>query len=167
MNEAYAEWLVKRKTRFFSYALVGLMGVVTVVCVLLALTGLGGIISMVLMFAAGAATYLLHRNTNIEFEYLYIGGQLSIDKIMGRAKRKKVWEGSLEDIQVIAPSDSYVLKDYARPGAKKLDVSSGVPGVKTYTMMVQAGANSSEIVFEPNDKMLHCIRQTAPRKVVQ
>ena len=166
MNEAYAEWLVKRKTQFISYVLVGLMGVVTVICVLLALTGIGGIISMILMFLAGGATYLLHRNTNIEFEYLYIGGQLSIDKIMGRAKRKKVWEGSMDDIQIIAPSDSYVLKDYARQGARKVDVSSGIPGVKTYTIMVQAGANSSEIVFEPNDKMLHCIRQTAPRKVV-
>lgn len=167
MNEAYAEWLVKRKTPFFSYVLVGLMGIVTVVCVLLVLTGGGGFIGIILMFAAGGGTYLLHRNTNIEFEYLYIGGQLSVDRIMGRAKRKKVWEGSLDDIQIIAPSDSYVLKDYAGPGARKLDVSSGAPGARTYTIMARAGANSWEILFEPNDKMLHCIRQTAPRKVVQ
>lgn len=165
MNEAYAEWLVKRKTPIYAYILTGFLGAVTAVCIFLALTT--GVLSVLLMFAAGFLTYLSYRNTNVEYEYLYVSGQLSIDKIMGKAKRKKAWEGSMEEIKVIAPSDSYVLNDYRVSNSKKLDFSSGNPGTKTYTVIHQSGAEAAEIVIEPNDKMLQCFRQTAPRKVVQ
>lgn len=165
MNEAYAEWLVKRKTPFYAYILTAFMAIITVISIFFALTS--GVISVIIMFAAGFATYILYRNFNVEYEYLYVSGQLSIDKIMGRAKRKKAWEASMEEIKVIAPSDSYVLKDYRVSGSKKMDFSSGSPGAKTYTVIHQSGANATEIIFEPNDKMLQCFRQTAPRKVVQ
>lgn len=165
MNEAYAEWLVKRKTPFYAYILTAFMAIVTLISIFFALTG--GVISVIIMFAAGFATYILYRNFNVEYEYLYVGGHLSIDKIMGKAKRKKAWEASMEEIKVIAPSDSYVLKDYRVSGSKKMDFSSGVPGVKTYTVIHQSGANATEIMIEPNDKMLQCFRQTVPRKVVQ
>ena len=67
---------------------------------------------------------------------------------------------------MIAPSDSHVLSDYKVTG-KTLDCSSRMPGVKTYTAVIQKGSESIRLIFEPNDKMLHCFRQTAPRKVVQ
>lgn len=165
MNEAYAEWLVKRKTPFYAYILTAVMAVITLISIFFALTS--GVISVIIMFAAGFATYILYRNFNVEYEYLYVSGQLSIDKIMGKAKRKKAWEASMEEIKVIAPSDSYVLKDYRVSGSKKMDFSSGAPGAKTYTVIHQSGANATEIIIEPNDKMLQCFRQTAPRKVVQ
>lgn len=165
MNESYAEHLVKRKTPPYAYLVLAIMGVITAVCVLLALTT--GILSVILMFLSGGATYLLYRNFNLEFEYLYVTGQLSIDKIMGKSKRKKAWEGTMEEIKVIAPSDSYVLKDYRIEGSKKLDFSSHTPGAKTYTIIHQTGPQSAEIIFEPNDRMLQCFRQTAPRKVIQ
>ena len=102
----------------------------------------------------------------MEFEYLYVDKQLNIDKILGKAKRKKAYECSMEEIQMIAPSDSHVLSDYKVTG-KTLDCSSRMPGVKTYTAVIQKGSESIRLIFEPNDKMLHCFRQTAPRKVVQ
>lgn len=165
MNEVYAEWLVKRKTPYYAYILTAVMAAITAICAFFALTG--GIIGTVLMLAAGFATYLVSRNFNLEFEYLYVTGQLSIDKIMGRSKRKTAWEGTMEEIKVIAPSDSYVLKDYRIANSKKLDFSSGVPNVKTYTIIHQSGANATEVIFEPNDRLLQCFRQTAPRKVIQ
>ena len=68
---------------------------------------------------------------------------------------------------MIAPSDSYVLNDYKSANEKVLDFSSQVPGRKTYTAAVQAGPDAFKIIFEPNEKMIKCIAQTAPRKVVQ
>ena len=165
MNDSYAEWLVKRKTPFYSYLIFAVMALVTVFCVFLALTT--GVLSVILMFLSGGITWLVYRNMNVEYEYLYVGGQFSIDKILGKSKRKKAWEGAMEEIQVIAPSDSYVLKDYGGKDRKKLDFSSQKPGVKTYTVIHQSGPQTTEVVIEPNDKMLQCFRQTAPRKVIQ
>lgn len=165
MNETYAEWLVKRKTPFYANILVGIMALVTLFSIFLALTG--GVPSVILMFLAGGATYLIHRNMNLEFEYLFVNTQLSIDKIMGRSKRKKAWEGDMEHIEIAAPSDHHVLRDYAGQNRKKLDFSSQSPGAKTYTIMYQSGADKLAIVIEPNDKIIKCMRQTSPRKIIQ
>ena len=88
-----------------------------------------------------------------------------MQSILSGGKRLLTLGWSLE-IQMIAPSDSHVLSDYKVTG-KTLDCSSRMPGVKTYTAVIQKGSESIRLIFEPNDKMLHCFRQTAPRKVVQ
>lgn len=163
-NEAYAEWLVKRKTPAYAFALKAVMILLCVVSVFMAITTVFGVI---IMTVAGFLTYLVFRNLNVEYEYLYVTGQLTIDKIMGQSKRKKVWEGSLEEIQIIAPSDSYVLKDYETSNIKTADYSSGDKTAKTYALISQSGSNSTKIIFEPNDRMLRCFKQVAPRKVVQ
>jgi len=164
MNEAYAEWLVKRKTPVYFYAISAVMVVLTIISVFFALTTVLGII---LMFVCGGATYLVIRNSNVEFEYLFISGQLSIDRIFGRSKRKKAWECSMEEIQIIAPADSYTLKDYQHGNTKVMDFSSGQPGRKVYAVIAQQKGESIKALIEPNDKMLQCFRQTSPRKVIQ
>lgn len=165
MNDAYAEWLVKRKTPVYSYVINGFMVFVTVICVFLALiTNIAGVIAM---FLAGGTTYFLIRNTNVEFEYLYVTGQLSIDKILGRSKRKKAWECSMDEIQIIAPADSYMLKDYQNQNTKVMDFTSGQAGNKVYAVIANSRGQSVKVLIEPNDKMLQCFRRTAPRKVIQ
>lgn len=164
MNEAYSEWLVKRKPPAYALLVKIVMIILCTVSVVLALTTMVGIIILALV---GAATYFLFQSLNLEFEYLYVNGQLTIDKIMGRSRRKQVWEGKMEEIQIIAPTDSYVLKDYETSNMKTVDYSSGIPGAKTYAIVSQAGGNSVKVIFEPNEKMLRCIRQTSPRKVIQ
>lgn len=163
-NEAYAEWLVKRKSPAYAMAIKAAMGALCAVGLFLALTTMLGIIALAL---AAGASYLVFRNLNIEFEYLYVTGQLSIDKIMGRSKRKKVWEASLEEIQIIAPADSYVLKDYETQGMKIMDFSSRDPQAKVFALISRKGSETVKILFEPNEKMLRCVRMTSPRKVIQ
>lgn len=164
MNENYAEFLVKRKTPAYAYVLNAVLAVATLITVFLALTTNVG--AVILMFLVGFATYLSYRNTRVEFEYLFVTGQLSIDRILGKAKRKKAFECTMEEIQIIAPSDSHVLNDYKFQNQKLLDFSSRMAEVKTYTAIIQSGSDNYKLIFEPNDKMLQCFRQTSPRKVM-
>ncbi len=164
MNDSYAECLVRRRIPFYANLVNIAMGAVTAICVLLALST--NIIGMVLLLVSGFATYLLYRNSRVEFEYLYVDKILSIDKILGKSKRKKAWEGLMDDIQIIGPSDSSAVKDHAPSNAKAMDFSSQLPGIRTYTAVVRSGSETIKIIFEPDDKMLQCFRQTAPRKVV-
>ena len=52
------------------------------------------------------AAYFVFRNSEVEFEYLYVTNQLTIDWIYGKTKRKKAWEGSMDEIQIVAPTGS-------------------------------------------------------------
>ncbi|MDO4267755.1 MAG: DUF6106 family protein [Eubacteriales bacterium] len=163
MNETYAEYLIKRKTPAYAWIIIGLLGLITAFFIFMALTG--GIISMILMFVSGFLTYMAYRNFHVEFEYLYVDRQLNVDRILGKAKRKKAYECTMDEIQLIAPSGAHVLDDYR--GGKVLNCASREPGAKTYTAVVQKSGETVKLIFEPNDKMLQCFRQTAPRKVMQ
>lgn len=163
MNENYAEQLIKRRTPAYAYILTGVLGAVTAVTVFLALTT--GVLAVILMFIAGFVTYLSYRNMNVEFEYLFVGGQLSVDKILGKAKRKKAFECSMEEIQIVAPKDSYALDEFKNV-QKTMDFSSGTGQGKAYVAIVQDKGERTKVVLEPGEKMLGCMRQCAPRKVV-
>ncbi|MEG0369242.1 MAG: DUF6106 family protein [Hungatella sp.] len=163
-NDVYAEWLVKRKTPGYAYAAKAALVVLCVISAFLALTTVFGIL---ILTVVGIATYFLFQSLNLEFEYLFVNGQLTIDRIMGKARRKKAWEGTMEEIQIVTPVDSYLLKDYERPGMKTVDFSSHEQGAKVYALIHQAGANTTKVIFEPNDRILQCMRQKSPRKVIQ
>lgn len=167
MNEMYAEWLVKRKTPAYALLLKIVMGVLCVIAFFLSVSPVFGILGVLILFAVGALTYLVFRNSEVEFEYLYVANQLSIDRIYGKSKRKKAWEGSMEDIQIVAPTGSAEAKDQETTNMKVLDFSSHMPEAKTYTLISQSGGEKTKIIFEPNDKLLHCMKMTAPRKVIE
>ena len=134
--------------------------------VFIAVSPLLGIFGILVLFAAAAAAYFVFRNSEVEFEYLYVTNQLTIDRIYGKTKRKKAWEGSMDEIQIVAPTGSTEAKDHETNNMKVLDFSSHMPDAKTFTLISQSGSNSTKIIFEPNDKLLHCMKMTAPRKVV-
>lgn len=167
MNEMYAEWLVKRKSPAYTMLLKVVMGILCVIAFFLSISPAFGIFGVIILFAVGAATYFVFRNSEVEFEYLYVTSTLSIDRIYGRSKRKKAWEGSMEGISIVAPTDSTEARDHETNNMKILDFTSHLPGSKTYTLISQSGGETTKIIFEPNDKLLHCMKMTAPRKVVQ
>lgn len=162
MNESYAEHLISRKSPVYAPILTGVLGLCTAVSVFLALTT--GVLAVILMFAFGFLTYLCHRNTHVEYEYLYVDKQLSVDIILGKSKRKKGYECTMEEIQVIAPADSDKLKNYGNV-SKILDYTSHDGKTKPYAAIVQSNGASIKVLFEPDEKMITCFRQTAPQKI--
>ena len=163
MNDSYTEWRVKRKAPAYNIIIKAVLIFLCLISAFLALTTVFGIL---VLTAVGAATYFIFQNLSLEFEYLLVNDQITIDKIMGRARRKKAWEGELAEVQIVAPIDSYVLKDYEKPNMKILDFSSHIPHSKVYGMIHQGEGQTTKIIFEPSDKILQHIRQRAPRKVV-
>lgn len=166
MNEMYAEWLVKRKSPAYTMLLKIVMGILCVIAFFLSISPVFGIFGVIILFAAGAATYVVFRNSDVEYEYLFVTNTLSIDRIYGKSKRKKGWEGSMEEIQIVAPTGSTEARDHESGNMKVLDFSSKSPDAKTYTLISQSGSERTKIIFEPNDKLLRCMKMIAPRKVV-
>ena len=131
MNEMYAEWLVKRKAPAYMMLVKVLMVLVCVVAFFIAVSPLLGIFGILVIFAAAAAAYFVFRNSEVEFEYLYVSNQLTIDRIYGKTKRKKAWEA----------------KDHETNNMKVLDFSSHTSDAKTFTLISQSGSESMKIIF--------------------
>ena len=162
-DDNYVEWLVKRKDPAYAVPVKILM---IVVCIFSVLSALQTVFGVIVMTIAGVATYFVFLNLSVEFEYLFAEGGLSVDRILGRAKRKKIFDCEKDDIQIVAPADSFVLKDYEKQGMKVKDFSSGRKDAKVYALIYQKGPDHFKVLIEPNERMIGAMRRTFPRKLV-
>lgn len=164
MNQLYAEAGVKKRETATSLALRTLMVVGIIAGVLLMLLGglfgLLGIIIIVLMI------FLLPK-LNIEYEYVFVDGQIDFDRITGKAKRKTMLRIDLEQVDIIAPEGSHSLDGYNNAQYERRDFSSGDKNNKPYIIIASKENKKLQIAFEPNEKMLTMIKQKSPRKLAQ
>jgi hypothetical protein len=164
MNQLYAEAGVRRKETAVSMALRALMVVGAVIGVLLMLLGglfgILGIIIIVLMV-------FLFPKLNIEYEYVFVDGQIDFDRISGKARRKTMLRIDMEQVDIIAPEGSHALDSYNNLQIERRDYSSGDKSNKPYVIIANKENKKYRIAFEPNEKMLSMIKQKSPRKLAQ
>ena len=160
--ETYVECMVKKKANGLMSALKVLLIGITVITGLLGFMGL--IVFLIIAVVAGVGAYFVSLNANLEYEYLYVDKQLTVDKIMARTRRKKVETFDLERMEILAPIKSWHLDDYKNRQLKVVDYSSGVeqqPDIR-YSMIYNG---EKRVIFEPNAEMVAAIKSIAPRKV--
>ena len=166
MNDTYVEVMVKRRTspflgpgRILSYAL-------AIAFLLIAILGNFVFFLGALIFA-GIAYFVIPR-FDIEYEYLYIDKEISIDKIMSQEKRKHVYTIDLNRMQIRAPPASHELDSYRARGLKSYDFTSGEADAKKYTIVYEGASEGTVLVdIEPNGEMLRAIKDVFPRKVLE
>ena len=161
MNESYVECLVARRPSGGMKALKVLLIVVTVIGIL------GGMIAFPLLIVAVAAAvgaYFASLYSSLEYEYLYVDKEISVDKILNKTKRKKAEKFELDRMEIFAPVNSWHLDNYKNRQFKTTDYSSGVAGQpdRRYAMIYNC---ERKILFEPNQEMVKAMQAVAPRKV--
>ena len=160
--ETYVECMVKKKANGLMSALKVLLIGIAVITGLLGFMGL--IVFLIIAVVAGVGAYFVSLNANLEYEYLYVDKQLTVDKIMARTRRKKVETFDLERMEILAPIKSWHLDDYKNRQLKVVDYSSGVeqqPDIR-YSMIYNG---EKRVIFGPNAEMVAAIKSIAPRKV--
>lgn len=163
MNESYVECLVKTETSSFKKLARFVLIMVTVVFGLLTFTGYS-IFAFFIALAAGFGAYFVYLRTDIEYEYLYLDKELTIDKIMAKTKRKKIGTFEIERMEILAPIKSYHLDGYKNRTAKISDYSIGREEQpdKRYVMFYDG---SKKIILSPSVELVKAIKTIAPRKV--
>ena len=165
MNESYVEILIKRRSQPMHMVIKVGMLVLTVAVFLLGLLvhWLILIPGLFLLVADNFALPLL----DVEYEYLYVSGELTIDKIMGKSRRKNCFTGEMDKIELIAPKDSPKLSELGALKYVEKDYTSGRNEKPVYVCVFRGEKEVSRVLFEPDSKMLELMYQTSPRKVVR
>ena len=160
-DDNYVEWLVKRKDPAYAVPVKILM---IVVCIFSVLSALQTVFGVIVMTIAGVATYFVFLNLSVEFEYLYVDKEISVDKILNKTKRKKVEKFETESMEIFAPINSWHLDNMKNRQLKVTDYSSGVAGQpdRRYVMIY---SGDRKIIFEPSEAMVKALQSVAPRKV--
>ena len=150
MSDSYVECLVKAKQPTWAKILKVLLIALTVLSCLVMFVF---IIFLPVALAAGVGAYFLNMYTDLEYEYLYLDKELSVDKIMAKSKRKRVGTYSLDRMEVFAPVYSYHLDNFKNRQVKEKDYSIGevLQPDGRYAMYYEGG---EKILLSPNEELV-------------
>ncbi len=165
MNDTYVECLVARKPNPFGIVIKGVMIALCAVCVILsAAVPLLLVAAVIIGVLAG---YVVFPMLSIEYEYLYLDKEITIDKIMSKQKRKRELVLDILKMEVLAPVNSHEFDSWLNRNVKIRDYSSGIEGEghKAYYLAYHDDNTEMLVKLEPDEEMLRAIKLIAPRKV--
>ena len=163
MSEAYVECLVKGKGSVIFLILRWFLYILAALAFLSMMIGTG-FIGVLLGFAFGAGGYFIGMLGEVEYEYLYMDKEISVDRILAQSNRKKVATYSMERVEIMAPFRSHRLDDYKNRQVKVTDYSIGreeKPDLR-YAFFYEGG---EKIILSPSEEMIKVMKNANPRKV--
>ncbi len=163
MSDEYVECLVKAKTPAWGKLLRIVLIVLTVLLAILAFLILN-VILLIIAVAAGVGAYFVNMLTDLEYEYLFLQRELTIDKVMAKSRRKRVAVYQLDRIEIMAPVKSYRLGNYKNRRVKEKDYSIGYeeqPDLR-YALYYEGG---EKLILSPSADLVKIMKNAAPRKV--
>lgn len=171
--EELVECIVKSKLtvkafigRCFSIALAIFVVLITMVIANLAPWALP--FAFIVDLIIGFIVYYTFRNTSIEYEYDFFGGELTIDKIMSKAKRKRLKVLNFSNFEYMAPGDSKRFGNMNSVDCEYLNYSAHDLEEKTYIALFHGDEKASVYLeFSPSEELLSLIKRLYPRKVYE
>ncbi len=102
----YYEQIVKKKftANQFTALVLSLCGVITVIVLCVFFSGIIPILVPVSLISLGVGIWLIYyliKNSGIEYEYTFVMGEMRVERIKGKSKRKKVAAFDVKDIDDI------------------------------------------------------------------
>lgn len=163
MKDVYEEQLIRRtmEPKYAFYK--GSCFCVIALCVLAA-----AFVHTMLLFVAlllGVGLYFLFPYFSVEFEYIYVNGELDFDKIYGQKNRKRVITVEMSNLEMIGPKGSHAMDSMRTMKCKEYDFTANEPDHTVYEMYIRVNQELTRIFFEPKEEILEAIRQISPRKV--
>ena len=150
-NDIFIEELIRRERpggeTMFKVGIV-LLGIVLILAAFLFLY----VIFSFLFTIVVILEILAFHYTVLEYEYSFTNGDLDIDKIMGKRKRKRAASFTNRDIAVMAPCP----KGYTPAGsyAKTLDASRSKRENRWYIVVRAEDGQETLIYFSPSDRLI-------------
>jgi hypothetical protein len=161
--DQYCEYLVKQRTAPWRK---GLNFLTVALCVLCLIGGFRITPWLLLLAVAlGAGAWFLFRTTEVEYEYLLIEEEFSVDCIYQKSRRKHKATYPVLRFAMVAPSDSPRLGGVRKEGCKVQDFSSHDPQKETYSIVCK-DQDVTEIRITPDDRLLSLLERMLPSGTV-
>jgi hypothetical protein len=137
-------------------------------CVTLLLIAVSYFLGVPTLFLAALAVliiglFVVLPQFNMEYEYLYISKELSVDRIYNKERRKKMGSYDLTNMEIMAPEGSDAL--WINKDAKSVvhDYTSQSKNGQVYVIIMK-DKDSTRIRFEPDSDILRAIKSQFPRQ---
>lgn len=171
-QSCYAECFVPRKNRIqdtiikFMLIAADIISVFSLIYYFMLKSPLLMFVSLVAGGIFIALSCYLFPRFKVDWEYIFVDGQLDFDQILGGNARKQKDRIDFEKVEAVAPTGSYHLDNFKNVNMTLLDYSS-LTGADTFSIICHKGEKIVEILFEPNAEMIKMMKQKSPRKVFE
>ena len=167
MADVFNEQIVKKKRDFTD--------VIKIILIILAAFVVDSVFLIVnmlrMVFPAvfAISIYLAYnfiRNMSIEYEYSVMNGELDVDSIAGRRKRKKLLSVSVRRFSILAPVKEEYRAEYESQSIRNFihaNISDRMDGLWFARYEDDAGVDTV-LFFNPNGKVLGAIARVIPSK---
>jgi hypothetical protein len=165
MGDVFKEQIVKRKSTI-KHTLIRVALILAVFVVFVAASYILQGIGIYVAFAAGYGAYVLMSRLNVEYEYSFTNGELDIDIIYSKTRRKRLFSSHVNEFELMAHTeDKTHMGDFPQTAELK-DFSSGDPAVGKYAFLLNLNGKATKVLWEPNEMMLKAISTVlTPRKL--
>ncbi|MDD5602949.1 MAG: DUF6106 family protein [Eubacteriales bacterium] len=119
------------------------------------------------VFLAGIiyGTYLVVTGRNIEFEYAVTNGEIDIDKIVAKKRRKRLYSGDCRTFDILAKMDgSYYTQDM-KSISNRIEAVSDMKSEDVFFFTANTKDGKVIVFFEPDRRMLDIFKNLIPRKM--
>ena len=100
---------------------------------------------------------------DLEYEYLFVAGELSVDCIYSKKSRRNLVNYSLSDVEFLLPESEVNLSGQGKSSYRKLDLSSGREGADRYVLACPYMGNMDHALIEPGEKIIKAIYDRYPK----
>lgn len=159
--DVFCEYIVKVKKNPLEMALSVLGVIVGVILLGLSMPFLFSAISSIVLLIDAAAiygVYILITHFNVEYEYILTNGDLDVDKIVAKRKRKRMLSFSTKEFEIVAPYKS------GQNYANVLDLGTRNYENAYYAVFSKDGQRKT-LIFNPPQKMIEAMKTYSPRTV--
>jgi len=111
----------------------------------------------IITLAAAFGAYFLMGFLKVEYEYVFTNGELDIDIIYNRSRRKRLFTSHVNQFEIMAHVEDMTYAGSFSNAQEVHNYSSGVNGPDTYAFLVNKGGKQQKIIIEPNEKMIKAI----------
>ena len=162
MENFSVEQIIKIKPPAYAKVLKILLAVLAVISIVFIFVTYLGVI-LVALFAA--ASIIVSKYYNYEFEYTLVESELTIDRIMAKSYRKRCGTYNLARMDVLAPAGSDKLLSFEGRGCKKYNFTSNNEDAQVYVLYAPENNAMVCVLFEPDERLKDALWRIAPSKV--
>jgi len=109
--------------------------------------------------------YYFIRSREIEYEYIVTNGDLDIDKIIARKRRKRILSVNSKDFDVLARYKGKYYDKYMDNIQNRIEAVSSMDDKDIYFFIFNQKGEQTIVFFQPEERMLKNFKKFNPRNV--
>lgn len=163
MGDVFKEQLVRKQPSVKTAALrVGIIAAAAVIVFIA--VALAAQIGIILAFAICFGAYYLLTFLNVEYEYIFTNGELDIDIIYSRSRRKRLFSANVKNFDIMCHIEDKMRAGEFNGAQITLDYSGGTVTENTYAFLLPYKGKRTKVIIDPNEKMLTAIAGVMSRQ---